>query len=297
MIDRIQIKNFQCHEDLRVTFDPKITAIIGPSDIGKSACLRALKWVVTNRPLGDSFIRNGSQRTSVSIWTDSGKVTRIKDLGGENIYQVNGTKLKSFGTNVPDSVIEALRLDAFNFAGQHQMPFWFDLTSGELGKELNSIVDLSLVDVIVGNVLSVARRSKMECELVERRLKESEKELESLDYVDQMDTDLQEIEKCDLELREEEKEFTELQTLLSDYKECYLVMKQEIPDISEIETLQGEIDVLEKEANSLALLINEFNRQKDMIDSYVKNLRAEKEKFREEMGEVCPLCGAKIDGL
>jgi AAA15 family ATPase/GTPase len=38
---KLRIKNFQIHKDLEIEFGP-ITTIVGPSDIGKSAVLRAL---------------------------------------------------------------------------------------------------------------------------------------------------------------------------------------------------------------------------------------------------------------
>jgi exonuclease SbcC len=84
MIERLQIKNFQCHESLKIKLDPKITAIVGPSDVGKSAILRAIRWVATNRPRGDSFIKEDADEAQVTVWTDNGKVCRRK--GSENTY-------------------------------------------------------------------------------------------------------------------------------------------------------------------------------------------------------------------
>lgn len=57
---KLRIQNFQAHKDTTIEFDC-ITTIVGPSDIGKSAVLRALKWVAKNEPKGTSFVRDGDK--------------------------------------------------------------------------------------------------------------------------------------------------------------------------------------------------------------------------------------------
>lgn len=44
---KLRIQNFQAHKDTTIEFD-RITTIVGPSDTGKSAVLRAFKWVEKN---------------------------------------------------------------------------------------------------------------------------------------------------------------------------------------------------------------------------------------------------------
>jgi DNA repair exonuclease SbcCD ATPase subunit len=55
MIKRIEIKNFQAHKNTEIDFDPGVNVISGASDAGKSSIFRALLWVITNRPSGDSI--------------------------------------------------------------------------------------------------------------------------------------------------------------------------------------------------------------------------------------------------
>lgn len=58
---KLRIQNFQAHKDTTIEFDRITTIVGGPSDTGKSAVLRALKWVVKNEPKGTSFIRDGDK--------------------------------------------------------------------------------------------------------------------------------------------------------------------------------------------------------------------------------------------
>ena len=56
-LKQITLKNFQSHKDSTIQLDRGLNAIIGPSDSGKSAIIRAIKWVLYNEPSGDFFIR------------------------------------------------------------------------------------------------------------------------------------------------------------------------------------------------------------------------------------------------
>ena len=55
MIKNLLLKNFQSHIDSKIEFDSGFNVICGSSDSGKSALLRALMWVIANRPSGDSI--------------------------------------------------------------------------------------------------------------------------------------------------------------------------------------------------------------------------------------------------
>ena len=99
-IMRLNLSNFQAHESLDLLLDPGVTTIVGPSDVGKSAIMRALKWVACNNPAGTEFIRWGSKRAVVSIETDDGSVVRTRSAS-VNKYELNGREFVAFGKAVP----------------------------------------------------------------------------------------------------------------------------------------------------------------------------------------------------
>src|SRR5665647_764854 len=79
MIKSLEIHNVQSHKDTFLEFDPGVNVIIGSSDSGKTAILRAIKKVVFNRPLGDSFISNWAKEYFIRITTSEDTITRSKD--------------------------------------------------------------------------------------------------------------------------------------------------------------------------------------------------------------------------
>lgn len=181
MLERIEITNFQSHDLLRIVFDPHVTTIVGPSDVGKSAIIRALWWLVFDRPLGNAFIQEDADACAVRLWMDNRRLAKRKGEKAE--YRIDGQSYKAWGTSgPPEPVTEFLNMGEVNFQKQHDPPYWFCLSAGEVGAALNSVVDLGAIDVVMGKLASSVRAKKSELDVVSSRLVSAEKELER--YVD-----------------------------------------------------------------------------------------------------------------
>lgn len=189
MIEFIDIKNFQLHKRQKVELDPAATCFIGASDRGKSAIVRALRWLVTNRPSGDDFIRHGSDGVSVTIGIDSREISRRKGKG-KNAYELDGKEFNAVRTDVPPEILDILHLSELNFANQLDPPFWFSLSAGQVSKELNQIVNLDQIDRVLEILAKRIRQSQIECGLVRDRCGKVHEELKGLEWVVEADTAL-----------------------------------------------------------------------------------------------------------
>ncbi len=193
MLERLSIRNFQRHERLGIKFDPQITTIVGPSDSGKSSVIRALRWLAFNRPLGTGYIRDGEDGCSAKIRIDGRDVKRKRGKA-ENSYWIGERALAAVGTDVPEDVARLLNLSAENFAMQHDAPFWFSLTAGELAKQLNRIVDLGVIDGVAAELAFRIRAARAEAGVVEKRLAEAGRDVDRLAHVPDMAADLEAVE-------------------------------------------------------------------------------------------------------
>lgn len=117
-ISSIELTNFQSHKKTKVELNEKgLNALTGSSDSGKSAIIRALRWVFYNEPKGTDFIRYGESRATVTVtFTDGSSITRSRTNSSAGEYIVrdsNGkeTEFKGFGNNLP-----------IDIANTHQMP-------------------------------------------------------------------------------------------------------------------------------------------------------------------------------
>lgn len=184
MIERLLIQNFQAHGKLRVDFDPAITTIVGPSDVGKSAIIRALRWVCCNRPGGDAFVRHGTKGATVKLLVDGHTITRRRTPGGAvNEYKLDDETYRAFGVGVPDPITELLNLGPVTWQLQHDAPYWFSDTAGEVSRQLNSIVNLGIIDRALANVAKAHHRARTKLETAEEDLTEANATFKGLAWV------------------------------------------------------------------------------------------------------------------
>jgi len=194
LFSELRIQNFQNHSKLKVDLDPKITTITGRSDVGKSAILRALKWVCLNSPQGESFIKNGEPGTTVQLIVDDRKIVRKRGKG-DNLYLIEEEEFKAFSSNVPDEIAKILNVGDKNFQGQHDSVFWFSQSAGEVSRQLNSVVDLGVIDDSLANVAKKVRHYQTAAEINRERLQKSKTRRESLAWVVDANNDYAEVER------------------------------------------------------------------------------------------------------
>lgn len=119
-IIKLVIENFQSHRKTELKPAPagKLTVIVGPSDSGKTAILRALKWLYYNRPQGSDFTRVGANmvRVILELENNKGWVARQRSAS-TNRYtlslrqsnkagKIGLVTLEGFGNDVPLEVQE-----------------------------------------------------------------------------------------------------------------------------------------------------------------------------------------------
>lgn len=204
----LELNDFQVHKHIAVDFGKSITCIRGETDKGKSSILRALRWVCLNDIPGEEFIRIGAKRTVVKLLVKVGKdrheIVRIRG-GGTNEYWLDSKVYRSFNNGVPPDIAAVLNLNEINFQAQHDSPYWFTETAGEVSRRLNAIIDLSVIDTALSNVAAEVRKAQERKTISEERLTAAKKEYEELEP---QRTRIQEFDR----LRQYHEKFTGLET-------------------------------------------------------------------------------------
>lgn len=186
MLEAIYIRDFQRHSKLKITLDSSITTLIGPSDVGKSAVLRAIRWVCTNSPSGDSFIRDGAECVDVRLVVDGKKILRRRG-NGDNLYSLDDERFVAFGSSVPDSISCVVNVGGGNFQGQHDSVFWFSETAGGVSRRLNSVVDLGVIDDSLASIVHEVRNFQVRVNIAREKLLAVKSLSEKLDWVVEAD--------------------------------------------------------------------------------------------------------------
>ena len=164
------IDGFQTHKNLALEFSSGVTTIVGPSDVGKSAVIRAIRWVACNEPSGDAFISWDSNRACVTITVDGGKIVLRERGPSNNTYEIQGSNGKScvyrsFGNGVPLKVLTILQLQPINFQGQYDGPFWLSATAGDVSRQLNQVVNLEVIDQVLAKLAGLVKKRTSEVDV------------------------------------------------------------------------------------------------------------------------------------
>ena len=109
-ITKVELENFQSHKNSVIEFDRGLNVILGNSDSGKTAIIRAIKWAIYNEPQGLSYIREGESSASVTVYFNTGAILKRYRTKSKNVYYLkksNGEEFnfESFGKDVPKEKI------------------------------------------------------------------------------------------------------------------------------------------------------------------------------------------------
>jgi exonuclease SbcC len=223
MIKKLNILNFQSHKSSTFDFSPGVNVIVGASDSGKSAIIRALRWLIWNRPVGDSFRSHWGGQTSVEIVVpernsiepgthkDQTTLMRTKNEN-TNQYFLNGTDnvFKAFGNDVPQPIQEILNLDETNLQRQGDSPFLISNSPGEVSGFFNRIAKLDKIDSSLRHITSQARTLTGQIKSDEVRLQSLKTESERYEYLNKAETRLEILEE---DTRSQNQRRSGLQTL------------------------------------------------------------------------------------
>lgn len=285
MIKSIHISNFQSHENTTLDFHDGVNVIVGRSDSGKTAVLRALRWLITNRPAGEEFRSDWGGDTIVKIDTDDEiAVTRMK-TNSRNSYFLDddpldsNKELKAMGQSVPDVISSSLNIHPVNMQSQMDSPFLLsdDWSPGRVAEYLNEVSGLAVIDKATAAINAKVRQANAQLVDEESRLADLRKQADNFDYVDELDTRVKAIEDMQVVVSrvrsEEEKinrlcvEIVELHEKISRYdvyEDAGKKIAALIAQDAEAEKLADEEERIGKIADTVKAIRKQITELKDV---------------------------------
>ena len=229
-IESAYIENFQGHAKTQVEFAPdgQLTVIVGQTDSGKSAIIRALRWVLCNIPQGTDYIRAGTSSAAVAItYTDGCRVVRErgKSFNRYRVYVPGSaeTKLEGFGTDVPLEVSEItgvrpVSIDDvslnLNFSEQLDAPFLGkSVSAGARARILGKLAGTEEIDVAQRVLGTDLYRANQDDKRLSAETAEFTKQIGAYDYLAGVATRITRVEKILAGVREAEAQQNRLVTI------------------------------------------------------------------------------------
>jgi len=249
MIDAIEIENFQSHKETSIQLHPGVNVIKGKSHSGKSSIMRALRWALLNQPRGAHFVshfKGKKEETSVAIGFNDGRFILRKKGPGENGYELSDHEpLPSIRTDLPEEVTDITNLNEINIQTQGEPYFMLNKTSGQVGRELNSIVGLDIIDETFKKINVIENQADGKKSVLTEQIEKEGEELKELSFVDDLEDRV-------ITLEELWKKFNKI-----------LVKKANLSDMVEkIEECDSDLKIV----NEWLSIITPYNEIKEMID-------------------------------
>ena len=252
-----------------------------------------------NKPAGDHFIRWGTKEARVTlIHTEDKSNYRFKTIRtrgkGKNLYEHSiegeaGQTYAAFGNDVPDKIKAHLNVTEDNFQRQHDTPFWFAESAGEVNRQLNRIISLGLIDKITGDVASRIRSASTINKTLLSMKEEMEAELKSLSYIDDMKSDLKALERRQAKVNALNNSMYELGVFLKDLVR-YKKQKNVPPSMKEVDAAKKEWEQTKKETYNLKESLSALESyRKEVLTWVAKCERLTVKRDRQTEGR-CPLC-------
>lgn len=213
MITNLKVTNFQRHKQAELQFVPGVNVIAGDSDSGKSSLIRALMWVLTNKPQGLGFRSwncDKGEVMSVSIDLDNGNTITRRRSEQVNEYLLNSKKFVAMKTDVPSDILEAHGLEQVNLQSQFQSHYLLAASSGEVAKTLNTACDLTIIDTTIKAVNTIISQAKTAAQVATKCLSKAQDSLDELSWVPQAEVQIEFISAEMNRILQREQQFDEI---------------------------------------------------------------------------------------
>lgn len=308
---KIQLENFESHENTVIEFDPGFNCIVGPTNVGKTAIFNAILFALFNE-WDPGFIRKGTDLCKVIVETDSFTIERIR---GETINSVivrkDGQEYKfdNFGKSYPDEIRRLLGIsvvdDYMAFIGfQDNNSFLIHEPSTVRSSYIGKITGLNLLNDTIRNVSLEIKNVNEEINQIERERKAVEHSLKKLRYLDKFEVLVDKLEKFEkqvVDLREQNK-------TLSLYKETIKGLDDRIAAARDILNELGSVDLDDycRTCDFFLDLLNIYNnirridtnaeKNKVLLENVVSEIDDKVTSLITILREkgICPLCGSRL---
>jgi len=260
MIQEVKLKNFQNHEDNSIKFHPGVNTIIGTSDSGKSAIIRALRLVIENKPQGDGYRSWWGGDTEVQITIDNQEITRRR-TDSKNEYQLKDMVFKAMGNEIPEEISKLINMDSVNTQFQIDQPFLFSESPGEVARYFNHIAGLDKIDSSLKEVQTRINTVNRKTKHLEEDLGTQMTKLNQFEYLPIFEGKYRILETF-VEKKQRIGEKTVLLYNIIEQLKSIEIAKQTLPDTKQA---KAKLEVLEEQESELIKLQNNGVSLKNII--------------------------------
>jgi exonuclease SbcC len=262
-IKRLIVDNFQSHQHTEVEFGSGLNVVVGPSDFGKSALVRALRWVLYNEPRGANFIRVGAKVCQVKVELDDGTiVARLRSTTGKNQYLLKRPDqdelvFEGFGSDVPAEIIQVTgvrkviidehRKVELNLASQLEGPFLMAENGAIRAKVIGQLGGVHILDWAQRSVNTELRRLGEQEKRSQEELEQLAESLKSYEHLPELQEKIEQITCLIKQIEKNVQKVEKLATLQRDWEEN----EKAIDQVEQLLSVMTRLDQAEESCQQL----------------------------------------------
>lgn len=293
-ITRVEIFNFQVHKHKVIDFTKGLNVIVGESNTGKTAILRAIYWALYDKPNGSDFIRTGAKSCKVIVSFSNGfSIERKRSRSSSGSYNLidptgNIQEFKGFSNNIPVEITNVHQMPEvkingksyrINVASQFDVPFLIGNSPTERVSMIGALVNTDRADEAKKQFSLNNKRKKTEKNSLEELMNEKVEALKQYDNLDKMNKSIQVIEMAISKLDGLERNVKD-RKIVRDYYFNYVeqlknieksISQISIPSAELVEEYKNNIDMLQKLSN-VSNLLKTLKQKFDIIIKAIVNI-------------------------
>lgn len=285
----VSIKGFQSHIDSALHLGPGLNVITGPSDSGKTAVIRAVRWVAFGEPSGEAFVNAKAGEAEVTLTLDNGVEIKKHRKSGKTKYWVTGHAEPFEKAEVPQEVKLALGIDkqtfgdfetALNFAYQLEAPFIISETASAGAKILGKLAGTEVVDLAVKAVGKDTYAARQERQQAEKDIARINGDLVQYDDLDDLKQALDAAEYVVSQIDEAVARKEKLESLHTDYHTAKEILYQaglQLDRLAVVPEIQQDLEAIEKAQlryDTLLDLYSQYGRAAATVERLTEELAA-----------------------
>ncbi len=293
MIEKIEIQNFQSHKRTILELTPGLNVVIGPSDSGKSAIIRALRWLFENRPLGWNFkssFAGKNEPTVVKVKFDDGNVVTRFRSQDHNCYRVNRRTLSAIKSKVPDEVSQVCGIPDFAIQSQFDRCFLLQDYPSEVARQLNQVTNLEVIDQLYHEMQVEMNSLRQEINRLQSQESELKYEQQKLSFVPQYRKLLARLEKLVVEYENLGAQIEKTWEILDNVEKLKRILirlqrKLKIENFERLCTKAKLCSVLKEKLYNVKEILNSIGKTKNQIRKVESKTNLE--SFCERIQSLC----------
>lgn len=312
MIEHIEIRNFQSLEKIDLDL-AAFTVIVGQSSSGKSAFVRSLSTLFSNRR-GTDFIAHGTSTSTITARMPQGKVSLSRSTtAAKNKYTLvpDGGELESYtklGGDVPEEVSAFLQVkpkDLVTLAQQFDKPFLLADSPSQAAQTLGALTNVH----VIFEAAREANRQRLTClqtlktktsdlTSIESRLEEFEDIEGRQELLQQAESRLNAAQEAQRSLEALNSHIVALRDTKTAIADAQARVDVVVPSVDGIESAHKrltEFEALVSSARSAGLKARESSDTVEECEALISDLESEYTETLAEMG-TCPTCLQAVKG-